>query len=52
MNGCVEISPVSDSKINVCEYCDYKDICKIGQNPGCARALADPPENFLKEENS
>lgn len=52
MNGCVEISPVSDSKINVCEYCDYKDICKIGQNPDSARALADPPDNFLKEEDS
>lgn len=50
MSGKVDISPISDSKKNSCQFCDYSNICKISKNPDCIRQLEEIPEDFLREE--
>ncbi len=50
--GDISISPIVDSGINSCEYCDFKDICRIDQKADCARKLEKLPDNFLKGEES
>lgn len=50
MTGDVSVSPIDDRSFSACEYCDYKDICKITRRPECARELEAPPDGFLKED--
>ena len=49
-SGKIDISPICDKKFDSCEYCDYKNICRIDDYPERKRELSKMPENFFEKE--
>ncbi len=39
VNGNMSVSPINDSDVQSCRYCDYKAICKISEHTECERKL-------------
>ncbi|MBQ8606456.1 MAG: PD-(D/E)XK nuclease family protein [Clostridia bacterium] len=50
VSGNIAASPISGKDLDACSFCDYKDMCRIGEKESRKRELSELPEDFMKKD--